>query len=66
MEKEREELSKRINELRSYLLDETKETDVLLRDLMIAQLKAMETYISILSIRMGLTPPKDEQADNIH
>jgi sRNA-binding carbon storage regulator CsrA len=45
--------------------------------LLIAQLKAMEAYISVLSIRIGLNAPKDdnvtdaevvesEQENNIH
>lgn len=46
----------RTNALRNFILDEEKfnELDNLNKDLMIAQLKAMEAYISILSIRIGL------------
>ena len=42
------------------LSDKCKEVDNLNRDLLIAQLKAMEAYISVLSIRIGLNAPKDE------
>lgn len=49
------ELDERINKCRKFLLDEEKSKvlDALNRDLLVAQLKAMETYLSILSIRMG-------------
>lgn len=50
------ELSEKITKLRSFILneDEFKTLDNLNKDLCIGQLKAMETYLSILSIRIGL------------
>ena len=55
------EVNERVNKLREFILsDKSKEVDNLNRDLLIAQLKAMEAYISILSIRIGLNAPKDE------
>ena len=55
------EVNERANKLREFILsDKSKEVDNLNRDLLIAQLKAMEAYISILSIRIGLNAPKDE------
>jgi hypothetical protein len=50
------EMSERTNKLRDFILDKEKfETlDNLNRDLCIGQLRAMEAYISILSIRIGL------------
>lgn len=51
-----EELSKETNELRDFLLTKATKTpmDNLNRDLLISQLKAMEAYQGILSIRIGL------------
>ena len=55
------EVNERANKLREFILsDKSKEVDNLNRDLLIAQLKAMEAYISVLSIRIGLNAPKDE------
>lgn len=55
------EVNKHVNKLREFILsDKSKEVDNLNRDLLIAQLKAMEAYISVLSIRIGLNAPKDE------
>lgn len=55
------EVNERINKLREFILsDKSKEVDNLNRDLLIAQLKAMEAYVSVLSIRIGLNAPKDE------
>lgn len=50
------ENSERTNKLRDFILDQEKfnTLDNLNKDLLIAQLKAMESYISILSIRIGL------------
>ena len=36
--------------------------DALNRDLLVAQLKAMEAYLSILSVRIGLNAPREELA----
>ena len=51
-----QEIGEKTNKLRTFILDETKfnELDNLNKDLLIAQLKAMEAYVSILSIRIGL------------
>lgn len=55
MLEEFKEVNERVNKLREFILsDKSKEIDNLNRDLLIAQLKAMETYTSILSIRIGL------------
>lgn len=50
------EVNERVTKLRTFLLDEEKlkEIDNLNKDLLIAQLKAMEAYLSVLSIRIGL------------
>ena len=59
------------NNLRAFILDEEKfnALDNLNKDLLIAQLKAMEAYISVLSIRIGLnsqiaqnTPDSEDNA----
>lgn len=61
----------RTNKLRAFILDEEKfnTLDNLNKDLLIAQLKAMEAYISVLSIRIGLnsqiaqnTPDSEDNA----
>lgn len=51
-----QENGERTNKLRAFILDEENfnKLDNLNKDLLISQLKAMETYISILSIRIGL------------
>lgn len=55
------EVNERANKLREFILsDKSKEVDNLNRDLLIVQLKAMEAYVSVLSIRIGLNAPKDE------
>lgn len=58
------ELNDRVSKCREFLLGESKssEIDALNKDLLIAQLKVMESYLSILSIRIGLNAPK--QNDN--
>lgn len=50
------ENNQRANALREFILDEAKfnELDNLNKDLLISQLKAMEAYLAILSIRIGL------------
>ena len=61
MLKEFDGVNERANKLREFILsDKSKEVDNLNRDLLIAQLKAMEAYVSVLSIRIGLNAPKDE------
>lgn len=51
-----QENGERTNKLRAFILDTEKfdKLDNINKDLLIAQLKAMETYVSILSIRIGL------------
>lgn len=51
-----QENGERTNKLRAFILDTEKfdKLDNLNKDLLISQLKAMEAYISILSIRIGL------------
>ena len=59
-----EELNGRVNKCREFLLDgeKSKVLDALNRDLLVAQLKAMEAYLSILSVRIGLNAPREEFA----
>ena len=66
-----QENGERTNNLRAFILDEEKfnALDNLNKDLLIAQLKAMEAYISVLSIRIGLnsqiaqnTPDSEDNA----
>lgn len=56
------ELNERVTNCRELLLDEEKSKvfDALNRDLLVAQLKAMEAYLSILSVRIGLNAPREE------
>lgn len=55
------EVNERAVKLRDFIRgDKFKEVDNLNKDLLVAQLKAMEAYISVLSIRIGLNAPKDE------
>lgn len=61
-----QENGERTNKLRAFILDEEQfnTLDNLNKDLMISQLKAMEAYISILSIRIGLNSRvAEEDAD---
>lgn len=61
-----QENGERTNELRAFILnqEEFDKLDNLNKDLMISQLKAMEAYISILSIRIGLNSKvADEQTE---
>ena len=59
------ENGERTNKLRAFILDTEKfdKLDNLNKDLMISQLKAMEAYISILSIRIGLNSKIAEPAE---
>ena len=61
------ELNERVTKCRGFLLDEekSKELDALNRDLLVAQLKSMESYLSILSIRIGLNAPKEQELSKI-
>ena len=60
-----QENGERTNKLRAFILDETKfnALDNLNKDLMISQLKAMEAYISILSIRIGLNSRVEDNTE---
>ena len=60
-----QENGERTNKLREFILDSEKfdQIDNLNKDLMIAQLKAMEAYISILSIRIGLNSKTSEDTE---
>ena len=51
-----QENGERTNRLRDFILDKERfdQLDNLNKDLLISQLKAMEAYVSILSIRIGL------------
>jgi hypothetical protein len=51
----------RANKLRDFILNDDKfqEIDNLNKDLLITQLKAMEAYLSVLSIRIGLNAPQN-------
>ena len=66
MLKEFQELNERTNKCRDFILDEEKfnKLDMINRDLLIAQLKAMETYISILSIRLGINGTAENLSQN--
>ncbi len=59
------ENNNRANKLRDFILnnDKFQELDNLNKDLLIAQLKAMEAYLSILSIRIGLNAPQEFTVD---
>lgn len=63
-----QELSEKTNKCREFILDQSKfnELDNLNKDLLIAQLKSMESYVSILSIRIGINSKtvKDSQENS--
>lgn len=62
MLEEFKEVNDRAAKLRNFILDgKFTEVDNLNKDLLIAQLKAMEAYLSVLSIRIGLNSPKDAE-----
>lgn len=68
MVNEFEGVNEKVVKLRDFITDKEKfETlDFINRDLLIAQLKAMETYLSILSIRIGLNAkPTEEVAETV-
>ena len=58
------ENGERVDKLREFILNSEKfeKIDNLNRDLMISQLKAMEAYLSILSIRIGLNAKFSEDS----
>lgn len=55
------DLNEKVTNCRNFLLDEerSKVLDALNRDLLVAQLKNMEGYLAILSIRIGYNAPKE-------
>lgn len=57
------ELEIKTTELRDFLIHKIDKTsiDSLNKDLLIAQLRAMEAYLTILSIRIGLNRPTQEE-----
>lgn len=59
------ELNEKTTKLREFLMDseKSKGVDNLNKDLLIAQLKNMEAYLSILSIRIGLNAPRETVED---
>lgn len=73
MLEEFKELNERTTKCREFILDEEKfnSLDMINRDLLIAQLKAMETYVSVLSIRLGINgtpenlPQSADDTDNV-
>ncbi len=56
MLEEFKELNDKTSSCRDFILDKEKfeKLDALNRDLLISQLKAMEAYLSVLSIRLGI------------
>lgn len=60
-----QQLGEKTNNLRNFILDTEKfdKLDNLNKDLLIAQLKAMEAYISILSIRIGLNSRANQDSN---
>ena len=61
---EYKELEIKTTKLRDFLINKVDKTSIdnLNKDLLIAQLRTMESYLTILSIRIGLnTPTKEER-----
>ena len=60
---EYKELETKTTKLRDFLINKIDKTSIdnLNKDLLIAQLRAMETYLTILSIRIGLNRPTQEE-----
>ena len=60
---EYKELETKTTKLRDFLINKIDKTSIdnLNKDLLIAQLKAMEAYLTILSIRIGLNQPTQEE-----
>lgn len=61
-----QENGERTNKLREFILDKEKfdKLDNLNKDLLITQLKAMEAYVSVLSIRIGLNSKIEEKTED--
>ena len=60
---EYKELEIKTTKLRDFLINKIDKTSIdnLNKDLLIAQLRAMETYLTILSVRIGLNQPTQEE-----
>jgi len=60
---EYKELNDKTTKLRDFLVNKVDKTSIdnLNKDLLIGQLKAMETYLTILSVRIGLNTPTQEE-----
>lgn len=60
---EYKELEIKTIKLRDFLINKVDKTSIdnLNKDLLIAQLRAMEAYLTILSIRIGLNRPTQEE-----
>lgn len=60
---EYKELEIKTTKLRDFLINKIGKTSIddLNKDLLIAQLRAMEAYLTILSIRIGLNRPTQEE-----
>lgn len=67
MIEEYKELDTRVNNCRKFVSDKEKfeSLDNLNRDLLIAQLKAMETYLSLIAIRLGLNKASKDTTEQI-
>lgn len=60
---EYKELIERTEKLRNFIMDEERfdQLDALNKDLCLAQLKTMESYISVLSIRLSYNVPQNDE-----
>ena len=60
---EYKELNDKTTKLRDFLVNKVDKTSIdnLNKDLLVGQLKAMETYLTILSVRIGLNTPTQEE-----
>lgn len=60
---EYKELEIKTTKLRDFLINKVDKTSIdnLNKDLLIAQLRTMESYLTILSIRIGLNAPTKEE-----
>lgn len=67
MLQEFQENGERTNKLRDFILNKDlfEQLDNLNKDLLISQLKAMEAYISILSVRIGLNSQFAQDQTNL-
>ena len=60
---EYKEVIERAEKLKAFIMDEEKfeQIDALNKDLCLAQLKTMESYIAVLSIRIGYNAPQNNE-----